>query len=39
MRFYIEPVNLHQWNLFDKVEGPGHIECFLATRDMQLGAL
>lgn len=37
MRFYIEPVNLHQWNLFDKVEGPGHIECFLATRDMQLG--
>ena len=37
MTFYIEPVNLRQWNLFDKVEGTGHIECFLATRDMQLG--
>lgn len=37
MRFYVEPVNLRQWNLFDKVKGPGHVECFLATRDMQLG--
>lgn len=37
MTFYIEPVNLRQWNLFDNVKGSGHVECFLATRDMQLG--
>ena len=24
-------------NLFDNVKGSGHVECFLATRDMQLG--
>lgn len=37
MAIYIEPVNLRQWNLFDNVEGPGHVEHFLATRDMQIG--
>ena len=37
MTFYIEPINLRQWNLFDKVKGPGHVEPFLATRDMQIG--
>lgn len=37
MRIYLEPVNLRQWNLFDNVKGSGHVECFLATRDMQLG--
>lgn len=37
MTFYIEPINLRQWNLFDKVKGPGHVEQFLATRDMQIG--
>lgn len=37
MRFYIEPVNLKQWNMFNNVKGPGHVEHFLATRDMELG--
>ena len=37
MRIYLEPVNLSQWNLFDNVKGSGHVECFLATRYMQLG--
>ena len=37
MTFYIEPVNPRQWSLFDNVKGPGHVECFLATRNMQLG--
>ena len=37
MHIYLEPVNLRQWNLFDNVKGSGDVECFLATRDMQLG--
>lgn len=37
MRLYFEPVNLLQWNLFQKVEGIGHIECFLATKSMNIG--
>lgn len=37
MRVYLEPVNLRQWNLFENVKGSGHVEPFLATRDMQLG--
>lgn len=36
MTFYIEPIKLRNWNLFYKVKGPGHVEPFLATRDMQL---
>ena len=35
--FYFEPVNLKQWNMFEKVSGPGHIEPFLATSSMQIG--
>lgn len=36
MTFYIESIKLRNWNLFYKVKGPGHVEPFLATRDMQL---
>lgn len=36
MLFY-EPVNLKQWNMFEKVSGPGHEEPFLATNDMSIG--
>ena len=36
MNFFFEPVNLLQWNMFEKVEGIGHVECFLATKKMQL---
>ena len=36
MTFYIEPIKLRNWNLFYKVKGPGHVEPFLATWDMQL---
>lgn len=37
MAIYIEPVNLRQWDMFDSVVGSGHVEHFLATRDMQIG--
>lgn len=33
--FYYEPVNLKQWNMFEKVSGAGHIEPFLATMSME----
>ena len=34
---YYEPVNLKQWNMFEKVSGPGHVEPFLATKSMNYG--
>ena len=36
---YYEPVNLKQWNMFEKVSGVGHVEPFLATRSMEYGDL
>lgn len=37
MKIYFEPVNVNQWNLFEKVGGVGHIEPFLATKSMKMG--
>ncbi len=37
MHLYFEPVNLLQWNLFQKVKDIGHVECFLATKSMNIG--
>lgn len=37
MKYFFEPVNLLQWNMFDKVSGVGHIEPFLATSKMEVG--
>lgn len=37
MEMFYEPVNLRQWNMFDKVKCIGHIEPFLATKAMSLG--
>ena len=37
MNYYYEPVNLEQWNLFEKVKSVGHIEYFLATKEMKKG--
>lgn len=34
---YFEPVNLKQWNMFEKVSGIGHVEPFLATQSMEYG--
>lgn len=34
---YYEPVNLKQWNMFEKVSGVGHVEPFLATMSMEYG--
>lgn len=34
---FFEPVNLLQWNMFEKVKTIGHIEPFLATKAMSLG--
>lgn len=36
---YFEPVNLKQWNMFEKVSGVGHVEPFLATQSMKTGDL
>lgn len=37
MEFYLEPVNLKQWHMFNSVKEIGHIETFLATKDMEIG--
>lgn len=36
MNYFFNPVNLKQWNMFEKVKKIGHIEVFLATKDMKL---
>ena len=35
--YYFEPVNVNQWNMFEKVKNIGHIEPFLATASMNVG--
>ena len=35
MNYFFEPVNINQWNIFNKVKRIGHIETFLATKKMQ----
>ena len=37
MSFFYEPVNLKQWDMFQKVKSAGHIETFLATKEVQPG--
>lgn len=37
MKIYYEPVNLKQWNMFEKVKHIGHIEPFLATKSIEVG--
>ncbi|WP_312648997.1 hypothetical protein [Aminipila sp.] len=37
MNYFYEPVNIKQWNMFKKVKGIGHIEPFLATKNMSIG--
>lgn len=37
MQIFYEPVNLNQWNLFEKVKNIGHVEPFLATNTMAIG--
>lgn len=37
MKFYYEPVNLKQWNMFENVKNVGHKEPFLATKSMMPG--
>lgn len=39
MKIFYEPVNLNQWNMFEKVRNIGHIEPFLATKSMSVGDL
>lgn len=39
MRYFFEPVNSNEWNIFEKVKGIGHVEPFLAVKDMELGDL
>ncbi|HCK43256.1 MAG TPA: hypothetical protein DHW16_02480 [Ruminococcaceae bacterium] len=35
--YYFEPVNVNQWNMFEKVKNIGHVEPFLATSSMDIG--
>ncbi|MGM9913470.1 hypothetical protein [Floccifex sp.] len=35
--YYFEPVNVNQWNIFEKVNNIGHVEPFLAVKSMHLG--
>lgn len=37
MKIFYEPVNVNQWNMFEKVRAVGHIEPFLATKAMEKG--
>ena len=37
MNYYYEPVNINQWNIFDKVERVGHVEPMLAVKGMETG--
>ena len=37
MKIFYEPVNVNQWNMFEKVRAIGHIEPFLATKAMEKG--
>ena len=37
MNIYFEPQNVNQWNIFKEVKKTGHIEPFLATKEMQEG--
>ncbi len=37
MSIYYEPVNVFQWNMFEKVSGFGHVETFYATKSMEPG--
>lgn len=39
MKYYFEPVNLIQWNMFKVVREIGHIEPFLAVKGMEIGDL
>lgn len=36
-KYFYEPVNVLQWNFFEKVESVGHIEPFFATSQMKVG--
>lgn len=35
--YYFEPVNVNQWNIFEKVKKVGHVEPFLAVKAMEEG--
>lgn len=37
MKIYFEPQNVNQWNIFNEVKSIGHIEPFLATKEMEIG--
>ncbi len=39
MKIYFEPVNVNQWNMFEKVTGEGRVEPFLETKSMEEGDL
>lgn len=37
MNYFMEPINLEMWPMFETVNGVGHVECFLATKEMKKG--
>lgn len=37
MNYFMEPINLELWPMFEKITGVNHVECFLATNEMKKG--
>lgn len=37
MNYFMKPLNLEMWNMFEKVTSVNQIECFLSTNDMRRG--
>lgn len=37
MNYFMEPINLEMWPMFEKITGVNHVECFLATSEMKKG--
>lgn len=37
MNIFFEPQNVKQWNIFENVKNIGHVEPFLATKEMCVG--
>lgn len=36
-KYYYDPVNINQWNYFEKINSQNHEETFLATKKMKIG--
>ena len=37
MNYFVEPINLEMWPMFEKVTEVNHVKCFLATSEIKKG--